>query len=161
MSRSHSNSQGTITQARDSHGRHSYYQSSSARDVLHNSSVPLRGDIGSVSASVVLDNDCEKEKCFHRIPPHIQDGRFHLWIFPLPVASLPGRPTGAMSFAIGFLPVELLQLDGVLVPAAYNERVPVDSVPVADASFSLLCSSLFALLISRFCCALYSKRSVS
>src|SRR5258708_23666203 len=96
-------SQGTITQARDSHGRHSYCQSSSARDVLHNSSVPLRDDVGSVSASVVLDNDCEKEKCFHRRPPHIQDGRFHLWILRPPGASLPAQPIGARSYAIGFL----------------------------------------------------------
>ena len=40
-----------------------------------------------------------------------------------------------MSCAIGFLPVEQQQLDGVLVPVAENERVPVGSVPVADAYF--------------------------
>src|SRR5713226_3990937 len=155
MSRFHSSSQGTITQARDSHGRHSYVQSSSARDVLHNSSVPLRDDVGSVSASVVLENDCEKERCSLPRQPHIQDGRFHLWIFRPPGASLPAWSIGAMSFANGFLPVVQQQLDGVLVPVAYNERVPVGSEPVADASFSLLCSSLFTLLVSWFCCALY------
>ena len=140
--RSHSCSHDTIIRARDSHGRHSYFRSSRSRDVLHNSSVPLRDDVGSFSASVVLENGWEKERFSPRRPPHIQDGCFPLWMFHPPEASLPTRPIDAMSYAKGFLPVVQQQLDGVPAVVAYNERVPVDSVPVAAASFSPWCSSL-------------------
>jgi hypothetical protein len=161
VSRSHSSSHCDITPDRDSHGRHSYFQSSSVHVVLHNSSVPLLDDVGFVSASVVRENDCEKERCSPRRQPHIQDGRFHVWIFRPLGASLLARQMGAMSCAIGFLLVVQQQLDGVFVPVAYNEQVPVGSMPVADASFSLVCSSLFTLLVSRFCCAMYPNRDMS
>jgi hypothetical protein len=95
VSRSHACSHGDIPLARDSHGRHRHVRSSNARDVLHNSSVPLRDDVGSVCA-------------------------------------------------IGFLPVELLRLNGVLVPVAEDEREPVDSVPLLSLLFRL-CAHLVLL----------------
>ena len=68
--------------------------------------------------ALYLKTTAEEEKCFPRRLPHIQDGRFHLWNYRLHGASLPARPIVAMSCAIGFLPVEQQQLDGVLVPVA-------------------------------------------
>src|SRR5437764_14191008 len=69
-----------------------------------------------------------------------------------PAALLPVWPAAAGSFANGFLLVAQRLLDGVLAPAACNERVQIGSVPEAVASFSpawpcFFSSTRFTLLL--------------
>ena len=128
----------TTTLARDCQNRRSYVQSSIAHAALPSSCFALRDDVGSVSASVVRAGDCDSGRCFPRRQPYMPGGRCRQWRLRPPAALLLALPAVARSFAIGVLLVAQPLLDGVLVPAACDERAPSGSVRVAVVSFSLV-----------------------